>query len=179
LQLHLRGNRLSGPVLGETLLSSRERLQEVTTAEDGRGSNELTDASTQIGGFARVTEMARATRQTLDETIDLCRQRLQQPRTSENEGPDAAIPGERAKFGGLSWIANLTRGVSETKASPTTTSADRAALLALFRSTCGPAWWGKQNWGTDAELSRWANPEGVGIAECVEGTLALQQPSFW
>ena len=35
-------------------------------------------------------------------------------------------------------------------------SGDRAALVALFRSTGGPHWRGKRNWDTDADLSRWS-----------------------
>lgn len=34
-------------------------------------------------------------------------------------------------------------------------STDRAALLALIRSTGGAKWGNKDNWGTDADLSRW------------------------
>ena len=43
-------------------------------------------------------------------------------------------------------------------------SADRDALLALYRSTDGPNWKYKGNWGTDAALSDWygvyVNDEG-------------------
>ena len=43
-------------------------------------------------------------------------------------------------------------------------SADRDALLALYRSTDGPNWKRKDNWGTDAALSKWSgvtvNDEG-------------------
>ncbi|CAM9549434.1 unnamed protein product [Ectocarpus sp. 12 AP-2014] len=34
-------------------------------------------------------------------------------------------------------------------------SEDRAALVALFRSTGGTHWKRKKNWGTDADLSKW------------------------
>ncbi|CAN0182444.1 unnamed protein product, partial [Ectocarpus fasciculatus] len=34
-------------------------------------------------------------------------------------------------------------------------STDRAALLALFRSTRGSGWKNSNNWNTDAPLSRW------------------------
>ena len=34
-------------------------------------------------------------------------------------------------------------------------AADRDALLALYRSTDGPNWSSKDNWGTDAALSDW------------------------
>lgn len=41
---------------------------------------------------------------------------------------------------------------------------DRDALLALYNSAVGDKWLNNDNWGTDAELSRWhgvkANDEG-------------------
>lgn len=36
-------------------------------------------------------------------------------------------------------------------------SADRDALVVLFRSTGGAGWLRKDNWDTDAELSKWRN----------------------
>ncbi|CAM9778659.1 unnamed protein product, partial [Ectocarpus sp. 8 AP-2014] len=36
---------------------------------------------------------------------------------------------------------------------------DRAALVALFRSTDGASWQTNTNWGTDAELATWAGVE--------------------
>lgn len=55
--------------------------------------------------------------------------------------------------------------------SPAMAPTDRAALLALFRSTGGATWWGKHNWGTDAELSRWygvtVNDQGRVVKICL------------
>lgn len=41
-------------------------------------------------------------------------------------------------------------------------SMDRAALVALFRATCGANWYRKDNWDTDADLSTW---HGVKVSD--------------
>ena len=52
-------------------------------------------------------------------------------------------------------------------------SADRDALLALYRSTDGPNWNGKRNWETDAAVSDWygvrVNDEGRVVRLSLDG----------
>ncbi|CAM9417159.1 unnamed protein product, partial [Hapterophycus canaliculatus] len=60
--------------------------------------------------------------------------------------------------------AGIVPQISVTQVSSAMASADRDALLALFRWTGGAYWKNKTNWGTDAALSSWdgvkVNDEG-------------------
>lgn len=101
--------------MGETLLSWRARLEELQTTENNTKGNEHTEEDAEIGGFARVAEVARGIRPALGEAADAWRAGLQQSRTAGNDNQGATTPRERKKPGSISWIVGQARWMRNAK----------------------------------------------------------------